>query len=99
LPYLLIDTNIEGNSMSFNIRNHITPEKPLLIMYNHETDQLGISAEGWELICTITFVPFAKYPPSPDDYEEYYGTSNRLGFAQHETLVAKDEDWSEVGVF
>lgn len=85
--------------MSFNIRNQISPDKPLLIMYNHETDQLGISAEGWELVATITFIPFAKYPPSLEDYEEFSGTSNKIGFAQHETIVAKDTDWTEVGVF
>lgn len=85
--------------MSFNIRNHISPESPLLIMYNHETDQLGISAEGWELVATITFVPFAKYIPDRDDYEEYHGNSNYLGFAEHETMVAKDLAWTCVGEF
>lgn len=85
--------------MSFNIRDQISPEKPLLIMYNHETDQLGISAEGWELVAVVTFIPFAKYLPDSADYEEYYGTSNRIGYAAHETLVGKDEDWSEVGEF
>lgn len=85
--------------MSFNIHHSISPELPLLIMYNCETDQLGISAEGWELVVVINFTPFAKYLPDRDNYREYHGTLGLIGYSPHETAVAKDYRWETIGTF
>jgi hypothetical protein len=78
----------------------IPPDKPLLVMYNNQTDQLGLSAEGWDLVAVINFVPFVKYPPLAEDYEEYSGDNDaELGYVPLQGAVYKNSDWSEVGEF
>lgn len=95
--------------MSWNFRDNITPEGPLLIMYNEDTDELGISAEGWELVVVANFIVFSRVLPHADDYEEYSGGYSRqpdgpvydkFGYIPNGTItVQKGFDWSVVGTF
>jgi len=76
------------------------PDGPLLVMYNNQSDQLGISAEGWDLVAIINFIPFVKYKPHMDDYEEYHGDNDSaLGFVPLEGVIFKDTSWTVVGEF
>lgn len=74
---------------------------PLLVMYNSDKDQLGISAEGWDLVAIINFVPFVKYIPDREDYEEYYGNdrSEMFGYMPLEGVVFKTDAWDVIGEF
>lgn len=77
------------------------PEGPLHVLYNSQKDQLGISAEGWDLVAIVDFVPFVKYLPDREDYEEYYGNdrSEMFGYAPLEGIVFKSTDWTVIGEF
>lgn len=74
---------------------------PLLVMYNNQKDQLGISAEGWDLVAVIDFVPFVKFIPDREDYVEYSGNdrSELFGYAPLEGVVFKSTDWDVIGQF
>lgn len=87
----------------------IWPEKPLLIMYNETTDELGISAEGFELVAIATFLVFNRLEVDVNDYEEYSGgyssmpdgaVTGKFGYIPNGTImVQKDYDWTVVGEF
>lgn len=93
--------------MSIHIREN--PELPLLVMYNIYTDQLGISAEGFELVAITNLIPFVKYLPYEDDFEQYEGGAlhelapldtghaRRIGYVKHEGMVEKSDEWQCVG--
>lgn len=78
-----------------NFRSHISPELPLQIMYNAHTDVLGISAEGWELIATIKFIPFVRTPADRYGFEATSGPE--FGQVPVECVVEKTPDWEVVG--
>lgn len=97
------------DSMSIFIRDN-NPEAPLLVMYNIYTDEMGISAEGWNLVAVTSLIPFVRYLPDKDDYEEYdgghsgllgldTGTARRIGHVSYEGAVDKTSDWQVVGEF
>lgn len=87
----------------------IMPEKPLLIMYNEGTDELGLSADGYDLVVIANFIVFNRIPPYADDYEAYSGGRSwhsngpvmpKFGYIFNETLtVQKDSEWTVIGLF
>lgn len=85
----------------------IMPEKPLLVMYNETTDELGLSAKGYDLVVIANFMVFSRLLPYVDDYEEYSGGKSwmpdgpvKFGYLPNGTVtVQKDQSWSVVGEF
>lgn len=75
----------------------IEPEKPLFVMYNADTNQLGISAANWPIVMVVTFVPFVRTPATYTPFKASYEA--RIGYAKHEGMVAKDESWDIVAEF
>lgn len=91
----------------------IVPDGPLLVMYNETTDELGISADNFDLVAIATFLVFNRLEVDIDDYEEYSGGSSplgkigedgfvnpKLGYIPNGTImVTKDSDWVVIGQF
>lgn len=85
------------------------PDGPILVAYNEHTDELGITADGWDLVAIANFVVFSRLLPHADDFESYEGgykwtpdgpVMPKFGYLENGTVVVeKGLDWQIVGTF